>query len=49
MEMYILVTGKMIKPMEKVLSILNLGKYISSYGAEYMGEWKDDKQDGYGE
>jgi hypothetical protein len=21
-----------------------LGKYISSYGAEYIGDWKDDKQ-----
>lgn len=28
----------------KVAYIINLGKYISNYGAEYVGDWKDDKQ-----
>lgn len=37
MEMYTLENGKMIRPMEKVYFILYLGKYISSYGAQYVG------------
>ena len=47
--MSISATGKVTRPMEKVFIIITLGKYISSYGAEYLGEWKDDKQEGYGE
>ena len=27
----------------------NLGTYHSCCGAKYEGEWKEDKQDGYGE
>lgn len=41
---YILENGNMIGQMEQVNYVNNIGKYISNYGAEYVGHWKDDKQ-----
>ena len=41
---YILENGNMIGQMELVNYVNNIGKYISNYGAEYVGHWKDDKQ-----
>ena len=48
-EMCISGNGRMIVQMEKVHKFWYTGKYLSNYGAEYDGDWKDDKQEGYGE